>query len=170
MSKNTNSSAATSASALGNESSVAAQPATLGTGLGPRLVYVVENDRISSAITELIVKKNLFGGEVQCYADGQRAFAELARANKEGAILPDLIVLDLDMPLMDGWGFLDAVAGLALPHPLRVFVLTSSIYLEDQEKALSYRIVQGFFTKPLKAAGVALMQDMLQVNWSGLAN
>ena len=170
MSESTHSSAAASTSASGNKLSVAVQPAAPGAGAGPQLVYVVENDRISSVITELIVKKNLLGGEVQCYADGQRAFAELTRANKAGATLPDLIVLDLDMPLMDGWGFLDAVAGLALPHPLRVFVLTSSIYVEDQEKALGYKIVQGFFTKPLKAAGVALMQDMLQVNWSGLAN
>lgn len=136
----------------------------------PRLVYVVENDRISSVITELIVKKNLFGGEVRCYANGQRAFEELVLASQASAPLPDLILLDLDMPLMDGWEFLDAVAGLALPQPLRVFVLTSSIYPEDQEKALAYIEVQGFFTKPLKDAGVALMQDMLQVEWTGLAD
>jgi CheY-like chemotaxis protein len=137
---------------------------------GPHLVYVVENDRISSVITELIVKKNLFGGEVQCYADGQRAFDALALASQAGAALPDLILLDLDMPLMDGWEFLDAVAGLALPQPMRVFVLTSSIYPEDQEKALAYKEVQGFFTKPLKDAGVALMQDMLQAEWADLAD
>jgi len=116
------------------------------------------------------VKKNLFGGEVRCYTDGQRAFDELVQASQASAPLPDLVLLDLDMPLMDGWEFLDAVAGLALPQPLRVFVLTSSIYPEDQEKALAYKEVQGFFTKPLKDAGVALMQDMLQVEWTGLAD
>jgi CheY-like chemotaxis protein len=131
---------------------------------GPRLVYVVENDRISSVITELIVKKNLFGGEVRCYTNGQRAFDELSLALKQGERLPDLVILDLDMPLMDGWEFLDAVAQLTLPHPIKVFVLTSSIQEEDQEKALNYKEVAGFFTKPLKDAGVARMQAELRVN------
>ena len=162
------SSSTTNASASGNEP-LAAATEPLGATQGPKLVYVVENDRISSAITELIVKKNLLGGEVHCYADGQHALAQLSLAHEAGATLPDLIVLDLDMPLLDGWGFLDAVAGLLLPHPLRVFVLTSSIDSEDQEKALSYSAVQGFFIKPLKPAGVALMQDMLQTSWTGLA-
>lgn len=129
---------------------------------GPRLVYVVENDRISSVITELIVKKNLFGGEVRCYTNGQRAFDELSLALQQGASLPDLVILDLDMPLMDGWEFLDALAKLTLPHPIKVFVLTSSIQDEDQERALSYKQVAGFFTKPLKDAGVALMQAQLR--------
>jgi CheY-like chemotaxis protein len=162
------SSSTASVSASSNEPTPAATE-PLGATQGPKLVYVVENDRISSAITELIVKKNLLGGEVQRYTDGHQAFAQLSLAHKTGATLPDLIVLDLDMPLLDGWGFLDAVAGLVLPHPLRVFVLTSSVYSEDQEKALSYNAVQGFFTKPLKPAGVALMQDMLQASWTGLA-
>ncbi|MGI4759698.1 MAG: response regulator [Janthinobacterium lividum] len=169
MSDNLYATSAASASDSKSELSPAAAGPS-GVRQGPKLVYVVENDRISSAITELIVKKNLLGGEVRCYADGHLAFAELSLAIKAGATLPDLIVLDLDMPLMDGWGFLDAVAGLALPHPMRVFVLTSSLYSEDQEKALSYKAVQGFFTKPLKVAGVTLMQDMLQVDWTGLAN
>jgi CheY-like chemotaxis protein len=159
---------AVSASALGQELSTPAT-APLTVRQGPKLVYVIENDRISSVITELIVKKNLFGGEVQCYTDGQRAFEALSLAYRSGAMLPDLIVLDLDMPLMDGWEFLDAVAELALPQPIRVFVLTSSIYPEDQQKALGYQAVQGFFTKPLKDAGVALMQDMLEAEWPGLA-
>ena len=131
---------------------------------GPRLVYVVENDRISSVVTELIVKKNLFGGGVQCYANGQQAFADISLALQHSATIPDLVILDLDMPLMDGWEFLDALANLALPHPIQVFVLTSSIHSDDRARALSYEQVAGFFTKPLKEAGVALMQRLLQAD------
>jgi CheY-like chemotaxis protein len=130
---------------------------------GPRLVYVVENDRISSVITELIVKKNLFGGEVRCYTNGQRAFEELSLALHSGDTVPDLVVLDLDMPVMDGWEFLDAMAKLTLPHPIQVFMLTSSIQPEDEARALSYKEVAGFFSKPLKDAGVALMRSLLGV-------
>jgi CheY-like chemotaxis protein len=129
---------------------------------GPNLVYVVENDYISSVITELIVKKNLFSSEVRCYANGQWAFDELLLTLRDGGALPDLIVLDLDMPLMDGWEFLDALANLASAQAIRVFVQTSSIQPDDRAKALSYKQVSGFFSKPLKEDGVAAMVCLLQ--------
>lgn len=129
---------------------------------GPILAYVVENDYISSVITELIVKKNLFGSKVQCYANGQWAFDELLLTIREGSALPDLIVLDLDMPLMDGWEFLDALANLGSAQAIRVFVQTSSIHPDDRNRALSYKQVAGFFSKPLKEPGVARMLSLLQ--------
>ena len=129
---------------------------------GLQLVYVVENDRISSVITELIVQKNLLGGDVRCFGNGQVAFEALAAAPRTGQAAPDLILLDLDMPLMDGWEFLDALAGLTpAPCPC-VFVLTSSINPTDLAKATAYPHVKGFFTKPLDAAGVARMQMLLR--------
>lgn len=129
---------------------------------GPSLVYVVENDYISSVITELIVKKNLLGSEVRCYANGQWAFDELLLTLRDGGPLPDLILLDLDMPLMDGWEFLAALANLASAQAIRIFVQTSSIQPDDQAKALNYKQVLGFFSKPLKEDGVAAMLSLLQ--------
>ncbi|MGI4823036.1 MAG: response regulator [Janthinobacterium lividum] len=129
---------------------------------GPNLVYVVENDYISSVITELIVKKNLLSSEVRCYANGQWAFDDLLLTLRDGGTLPDLVVLDLDMPLMDGWEFLDALANLASAQSIRVFVQTSSIQPDDRAKALSYKQVRGFFSKPLKEDGVAAMLSLLQ--------
>jgi CheY-like chemotaxis protein len=125
------------------------------------LVYIIENDAISSVITELIVKKNLFARDVRCYANGQWAFDELLLTLREGGTLPDLIVLDLDMPVMDGWEFLDALANLSSAQATRVFVQTSSIHPDDQLKALSYKQVAGFFSKPLKEAAIARMRSLL---------
>jgi CheY-like chemotaxis protein len=128
----------------------------------PALVYIIENDPISSVITELIVKKNLFGGEVRCYANGQWAFDELLLTLREGSALPDLLVLDLDMPLMDGWELLDALANVASAQAIRVFVQTSSINPDDRVRALRYQQVAGFFSKPLQEAGIAAMRVLLQ--------
>ncbi|RZK24791.1 MAG: response regulator [Hymenobacter sp.] len=137
-----------------------ATPQPIINGLG--LVYIIENDYVSSVITELIVKKNLFGNEVRCYANGQWAFDEIALTLREGGTLPDLILLDLDMPLMDGWEFLDALANVPSAQTIQVFVQTSSIQPEDELKALSYKQVAGFFSKPLKDDGVASMRSLLQ--------
>jgi len=127
----------------------------------PNLVYVVENDRISSVVTELIVKKHLCGGEVRRYVNGRLAFDQLVVDLQDASAVPDLILLDLDMPFMDGWEFLDAFAGLNPAQPTCVFVLTSSIQPEDIEKASGYKEVKGFFTKPLDDHSVSRMQRLL---------
>ena len=137
------------------------QASTCGPG-ATQLVYVVENDRISSVITELIVKKNLFGGQVRSFPNGQLAFDHLVAALQAGAAVPDLILLDLDMPQMDGWEFLDALAGQPRAAGVRVFLLTSSINADDRAKAAGHPGVHGFFTKPLDRGGVERMQELLR--------
>lgn len=113
------------------------------------LIYIVEDDLITSTITELIVKQNEAFGEVEKYINGQEAFDKLLTLQQQKAEIPDLILLDLNMPVMDGWEFLDAFSALALPKPVCVCVLTSSIHPEDIEKSKTYKEVKGYFTKPL---------------------
>lgn len=129
----------------------------------PKLAYVIENDRITSVITELVLRKNLRRGEVQTYVNGQLAFDQLGEALRSGGAIPDLILLDLDMPVMDGWEFLDALVDLSLAKQVCVFVLTSSIQPSDAEKAKRYKQVKGFFSKPLSNDNVAWMQHFLQL-------
>lgn len=128
----------------------------------PKLAYVVEDDPVTSIITELIIKKNLLCGEVQTYVNGQAAFDQLTAALQEGEDIPDLILLDLNMPLMDGWEFLDAFTSLPIAEKVCVFVLTSSIHPDDIEKSKFYKEVKGYFSKPLDTSNVRRMQQLLQ--------
>lgn len=128
-----------------------------------QLAYVIENDRITATVTELVLRKNLRRGEVRTYVNGQLAFDQLGGALQNGDTVPDLILLDLDMPVMDGWEFLDALSGLPLDKQVCVFVLTSSICPSDAQKAKRYPAVKGFFSKPLDTKSVAWMQHFLQL-------
>jgi CheY-like chemotaxis protein len=58
-----------------------------------------------------------------------------------------LILLDLNMPQMDGWEFLDAVQ--ETDTPIYVVVVTSSVDLRDRKKAENYARVIDYFEKPL---------------------
>jgi CheY-like chemotaxis protein len=128
----------------------------------PKLAYVVEDDRITAAITELIAKKELRCRTVKTFGNGQLAFDQLASTAQSGGDVPDLILLDLNMPLMDGWEFLDALGELALAKQVCVFVLTSSIHPDDMAKAAHYEQVKGYFSKPLDKPNVSRMQALLQ--------
>ncbi|TDN36589.1 response regulator [Hymenobacter sp. UV11] len=127
------------------------------------LAYVIENDHITAVVTELVLRKNLRRGEVQHFANGKVAFNQLLLKAKENAGIPDLILLDLNMPVMDGWEFLDAFMKLPIAKQVCVFVLTSSIHPDDREKAKRYNIVKGFFSKPLDENSVAWMQQFVQL-------
>ncbi|RZK17542.1 MAG: response regulator [Hymenobacter sp.] len=128
----------------------------------PKLAYVVEDDRITAAITELTAKKDLRCRVVKIFGNGQLAFDHLVATAQAGGNVPDLILLDLNMPIMDGWEFLDALGNLSLQQPMCVFVLTSSIHPDDMAKATHYEQVKGYFSKPLDKPNVARMQGLLQ--------
>lgn len=129
------------------------------------LVYVIEDDRITAKITELHLHQHGAFGRVQKYDSGRPALDALLRAEGHAAALPDLILLDLNMPDMDGWEFLDAFSAHAWHKGVCVCVLTSSIHPGDIEKAKSYPDVKGYFSKPIDTD---LLDQVAQL--SGCAN
>ncbi|MGI4742827.1 MAG: response regulator [Janthinobacterium lividum] len=127
------------------------------------LAYIIENDFITAAIAEAVLRKNLRECQVQHWVNGQVAFDQLVAAAEKKAGIPAFILLDLDMPVMDGWEFLDALTLLPIAEQTCVFILTSSIHPADREKAKHYHVVKGFLSKPLDVSSVAWMQQASQL-------
>ncbi len=58
--------------------------------------------------------------------------------NPENVLFPELILLDLNMPIIDGWEFIDAFSKLDISKKTCIYILTSSINPEDIEKVKTY--------------------------------
>ncbi|WP_047416566.1 two-component system response regulator [Cellulophaga sp. Hel_I_12] len=113
-------------------------------------VCIIDDDPIFVYGTKILLNHNSwFGSSVLVYENGQEALDDLTALVKSEEKLPDVIFLDLNMPTMDGWEFLDEFVKLPIKNRPKVFIVSSSIDQKDIQKALSYAIVEDFIAKPL---------------------
>ncbi len=122
------------------------------------LIYLVDDDFISLFLTEQVIRIEKFADNVRAFGSGEAALAALLlRLETE---VPDVIFLDLNMPVMSGWDFLDALA----PHLARlqgrcaIYLLTSSLALADTAKAKEYALVANIIHKPLDEEDLRAIQ------------
>ncbi|MBL6448887.1 response regulator [Fulvivirga sp. 29W222] len=114
-----------------------------------RKVLLIDDDPIANMINRELFE--IRGYVVNAYTNPKEALEYLESANSSLGDIPDIIMLDINMPEMDGWGFLDEYQKIefASNNNCRLFMLTSSIASEDKEKAFTYSSVKGFISKPL---------------------
>lgn len=112
-----------------------------------RTICLIDDDPVNTLICSSLLHKLQPGYEVEVFQDASSALRRLAAS----PTWPELILLDLNMPDLDGWDFLDGLEALSRPdHQLPpVFILTSSIRNSDRERAASIPAVCGYLPKPL---------------------
>ncbi|MBI2419991.1 MAG: response regulator [Ignavibacteriales bacterium] len=89
--------------------------------------------------------------ETHFFFNGKTAIDNLRLIAGEKDKLPDLIFLDLNMPVMDGWQFLDEFTALSdlFAKKIPIYIVSSSIAAEDILRAKSYEVVNEYIVKPV---------------------
>lgn len=86
------------------------------------------------------------------YNNGLEALNALKPMLGNDENFPEIILLDLNMPIMDGWQFLDEIIKIPTTKKVLIYIVSSSIDPLDLKKAKQYSIVNNYLVKPVTLA------------------
>ena len=116
-------------------------------------VYIVDDDSITIFGLRKLLTKYSTNLVVEEFRNGKTALMSIFHLLETGQTLPEVIFLDINMPIMDGWAFLDEFLKLPKTSNVHIKIITSSIDVRDRQKWQSYVQKTGhhidFITKPI---------------------
>ena len=125
-------------------------------------ICIIDDDALYKLLLKKSINKLPFKVEISCYNNGEEALSGLQAIQAQNALLPDVILLDINMPVMDGWEFLDAFKTIKsqFSKTIKIYMASSSISINDFEKAKLYSEVSDYLVKPLNLSKI---QELLTV-------
>lgn len=114
-------------------------------------IAIVDDDQIYQFIINRTITKLHPDSKILNFPNCADFYNFLRRNTEDASLLPDLVLIDLNTPFMDGWEFLAAYDTL---HPQlaklpQIYLVTSSVDPNDVSRADEHQTLAGFFSKPL---------------------
>lgn len=133
-------------------------------------VLLVDDDSGTNFINKMILEKSSFTKRIEIVLNGKEAIDFIKNNPNNGNIKGQkieqlLIFLDINMPVMDGWSFLEAFRDLTdeQKQNITIIMLSASLNPADKLKADNYSEISGFYSKPLSFGTV---KDILNIHFS----
>lgn len=120
---------------------------------------IIDNDQVNSFVLKNIIDRNYSDAEVILMPNGAEAMSELKKRDQSQENFPAVILLDIYMPVMDGFEFLEAYEQDFAHKQSIIFAMSNSLIKEDQQKANNFGVVKGFITKPLIYNNIEFIVD-----------
>jgi two-component system chemotaxis response regulator CheY len=116
----------------------------------PRIA-LIDDDEIFQFITTRLIERANLAKELKQFYNGDTALHYLNDHAENEEDLPDIILLDINMPVIDGWMFLDAFKTLEnkLKKIITIYMVSSSIAPEDISRAKANPLVKDYLVKPV---------------------
>jgi CheY-like chemotaxis protein len=114
-------------------------------------ILLVDDDEIFNFINKQVLQKMGVSDEIDTALNGKQALDLLNEYLSGSRSIPDVIFLDLNMPIMDGFAFLEAFKRMNMPNKSKVsiVIVTSSENPADVKRAKDFGVTH-YLTKPIK--------------------
>lgn len=120
-------------------------------------IWLIDDDDITNMLHMILMEKEFPSDNTIVFNLAEKAIETLSN----GTNLPDYIFLDINMPFMDGWEFLETFSKLENPmlERIQIYILSSSIDPDDSDKAEVSKYIKGFISKPLKLEKLSFLNN-----------
>lgn len=115
------------------------------------LTYIIDDDPVFVLLFKKILLKLGKFETIVNFENGQLALDILIEKFKNNEPLPNIVFLDINMPVLDGWEFLKAIEKHKFKDELNIYMVSSSIDSTEISKSKKYKSVKNFISKPISA-------------------
>lgn len=128
-----------------------------------KAIWVIDDDAIYQIIISKIIMRSKMFSSITSFKNGKEALDTLHNAvnntQENIQILPDIILLDINMPVMDGWEFMEKMSLIKskFKKDIIVYIVSSSISVEDKTKSKTYVDILGYLSKPITVNDLILI-------------
>lgn len=115
-------------------------------------IFVVDDDLIYHLIIKKLLKKNNIDINPSFFENGQEALNGLKSKINNNEATPDLILLDINMPVLDGWQFLEEFQKIKnfIKNEIVIYIISSSDNLADKNRAKDFNEeIKDYYLKPV---------------------
>ncbi|MGZ9676019.1 response regulator [Flavobacterium sp. GNP001] len=122
-------------------------------------IWIVDDDPIYQIIANKIVQRSDMFSEVTTFKNGREAMNIVYQVLENKNTIPDIILLDINMPVMDGWEFMEELTAIKpqIQKEFSVYIVSSSIAVEDKSKSKKYNDILGYISKPISVNDLLLI-------------
>ena len=128
------------------------------------LACIVEDDPMHLFITKKYIELSGFVEKILVCKNGKEAYSTLKTMIQNSEKLPQVIFLDLNMPVWDGWQFLYEFTKIPIEQKITIFILTSSNNEEDIKRAERYSLTSNYLVKPIDQSHLKEILEALANN------
>lgn len=114
------------------------------------LACIIDDDPIYIFGIKKMIEVVDFCSDFIVFNNGKEAIDGLNKLYADTGKVPDIILLDLNMPILDGWQFLEDFVGFPSEKKIIIYVVSSSINQCDIDKAMSFGSVKNYIYKPIR--------------------
>jgi len=123
--------------------------------------FLIDDSKIDLFITQKFLERHRVSDAIRLFENPKEALAAI----ESKVDLPDIILLDIKMPELDGFEFVDKIANVfaSSPNEFKIIMLSSTLDFRDEERAQSHPVVFKLLEKPLNMEDLQVI--LHQLGW-----